>query len=185
MNKKFTDYGEEYNRESMYETARESLMRGKNVIINGKRQKSLIGVMIQDLKMATDKEFQYFEQSAIALKEKDDEKYFKTLSKTMCQSQIVTDLQKRINGAMTTLKDLKEFNQYVMDNTFTKKKPHEMTISELENLLDILKEYEISLLFRLNNDCITKLTYETYIKTCNYIKEVEQELAKRQAGVKL
>ena len=48
---KVTDYGEEYNRESMYETARERFFDGKKVKMGGSRHKSLISIMIKDLEM--------------------------------------------------------------------------------------------------------------------------------------
>ena len=50
-----TNYGEDYNRESMYETAREILLTGKKVKINGKEYKSLIEVMIEDARLEEEK----------------------------------------------------------------------------------------------------------------------------------
>ena len=47
-NKTSTNYGEDYNRESMYETAREILLTGKKVKMNHKKHISLIDIMIED-----------------------------------------------------------------------------------------------------------------------------------------
>ncbi|MFQ6724365.1 MAG: hypothetical protein ACLRFE_03430, partial [Clostridia bacterium] len=56
---KVTDYGEEYNRESMYETTRELLMEYENVKMNGKTHKSLFSVMLEDCEMEQKKYERY------------------------------------------------------------------------------------------------------------------------------
>ena len=48
INEKYTDYGPDYNRESMYETVREQLMDGKPVKIFGQSFADLVSVINED-----------------------------------------------------------------------------------------------------------------------------------------
>ena len=58
-----TNHGEAYNRESMYETAREVLLEGKEVSMNGKKYDTLIEVMIKDYEMEVNNEAEYVKQA--------------------------------------------------------------------------------------------------------------------------
>lgn len=182
---KVTDYGEEYNRESMYETARELLMEDKNVKVNGKTHKSLFSVMLEDCKMEQKKHERYLEECEAYQQAKDDKNTFDTLSKSISIGKVTDKLIERLQKTIEDAKKLQQYHKYT-DKQFKSLKPaRKMSIEELNYALDLLKEYESSLVFSLNSDCVTKATYKTYIITQKYIKEIEDELTKRQASVNL
>lgn len=182
---KVTDYGEEYNRESMYETARELLMEGKNVKMSGKRHKSLFSVMIEDCIKEQKKHEKYLEQCEMYQQAKDDKNAFSCLSKSISTGKVTDKLIARLEKAIYDAKMMKQYNNYI-DNAVKALKPaRKMSIQELNDALDLLKEYESVLLFKLNGDCITKVTYKMYSITKNYMQEIEDELKKRQANVSL
>ncbi|MBQ7797536.1 MAG: hypothetical protein IJ458_04275 [Clostridia bacterium] len=180
-----TDYGEEYNRESMYETAREILMDGKKVVMNGKRYDNLVSIMIKDCEMEQKKYERHLEECETYQQTKDDEKTFDSLSKAMSKGKVTRKLVERVGNAIEDAKMLQQYHDYIDKYIQTLKQTTKLSIDELNNVLEFLKEYESSLLFRLNGDCITKATYKTYIITQKYIKEIEDELARRQASVSL
>ena len=65
-----TYYSEDYNRESMYETAREYFLDGKKVKINGVKCKRLIEVMMEDFKLEVEKEHSLLKESETELASK-------------------------------------------------------------------------------------------------------------------
>lgn len=182
---KVTDYGEEYNRESMYETTRELLMEYENVKMNGKTHKSLFSVMLEDCEMEQKMEEAYLQESEKQLQANEDRGFLDKFSKTISRGKVTDKLIERLQKTIEDAKKLQQYHKYT-DKQFKLLKPaRKMTIEELNYALEFLKEYESSLLFRLNGDCITKETYKTYIITQKYIKEIEEELIKRQASVSL
>ena len=84
---KKTDYGEDYNRESMYETVREALSSGENVVIDGKIYKNLEDVMLADIKMEDTKAQQTLKKA----------KEFKELGKVDEANQLCNFIDNRLN----------------------------------------------------------------------------------------
>lgn len=180
-----TDYGEEYNRESMYETARELLMEGKDVKMNGKTHNSLFSIMLEDCAMEQKKYERYLEECGIYQQAKDDEKTFNSLSKSISRGKVTDKLVARLGNAVEDAKMLQQYHNYTDRQFESFKDAKKMTIEELNDALELLKEYKNSLLFELNSDCVTKATYKAYTITQKYIKEIEDELTKRQANINL
>jgi len=182
---KVTDYGEEYNRESMYETARELLIEGKALKMNGKTHKSLFTIMMEDYAMEIDKEAKYLRQAEKHLKADDDRRFLDSFAKTIARRKITDKLQTRLENTIEDAKKLLQYHKYTDKQFKSFKDAKKMTIEELNDALELLKEYKNSLLFELNSDCVTKATYKAYTITQKYIKEIEDELTKRQASVNL
>lgn len=182
---KVTDYGEEYNRESMYETARELLMEGKNVKMNGKTHKSLFTIMMEDCAMEQKREEEYLKESEKHLQANDDMKFLDSFAATLSRGKVTDKLIARLENAIKTAKKLQQYHKYTDKQFKSFKDAKKMTIEELNDALELLKEYKNSLLFELNSDCVTKATYKAYTITQKYIKEIEEELKKRQANINL
>ena len=176
-----TNYGEEYNRESMYETAREQFLDCKKVFINGKCYDSLIGVMLEDCAMEQEKDEEYLKLAETYQQENNNEKVWDNFPKAWARGKVVDALLKRAEIAVEEQKDYLEFK-----NILYKAKVHKahenlksLSITQIENYLILLKEYESRLLKHMYGDTVTNLTYTAYKSVQYYIKELEQELSKR------
>ena len=180
-----TDYGEQYNRESMYETAREILLDGKKVKMNGKTHKSLFTIMMEDYTMEIDKEAKYLRQAEKHLKEDDDSKFLDSFSKTMSRSKVTENLQSRLENAIDEAKIFQQYHYIIGKQIKLLKDTKEMSVEELNYALDLLKEHESVLLFRINGDTIHKSIYKAYLTTKKHIKQVEEELENRQETINL
>lgn len=183
MESKVTNYGEEYNRESMYETARERFFDGKKVKMGGSRHKSLISIMIKDFEMELEKEEKLLKQSKIKFKQKDDKNFINTFSKTMERSRVTDDLHERIEKAVKHIKDIQKTYSKYLNGNFDVKKTSKMSLDELNSILSILKEYEEKLLEGINGDCLNTTIYKTLTITQLYIQEIELEIKNRQTNI--
>ena len=167
---KVTNYGEEYNRESMYETARESLLQGKKVLINGKYYSSLVGVMIEDYGMELDKEEAF----------KDNEKNLNNNRRATIDA-----LSKRLDVAVEKEKEITQKLIELHKAVYTNGNLRKCTIDQLKYYLRVLKKYKICLFNSMYTDTIDTLTNAQYEIAKRLIKETEEELERRQVDIKL
>lgn len=175
-----TNHGEEYNRESMYETAREQLLDGKKVVINGKCYDSLIGVMIEDCGMEQEKHEEYLKLAETYQQENNDEKSFDYFSKAWKIVKVQDKLLERSQIAVDKQKEyIKEFKDKFHKVYKFYENLKKLSIPQIEQYLTLLYEYKYRLLEHMNGDTLTNLTYSEYKTTQKLIKEVEDELSKR------
>lgn len=179
---KHTNLGEEYNRESMYETARDYLMEGKRVELNGKTHNSLISFMIADLDMQIDRENKYFERSEELLKAKDTDNFINLFSQSLLISKITGRLEGRIEDAIKTLESKKEQNKLLPGILGTNRNFQRFSTIQLEEYLKELIEYESNLFDSIHDDTIDVLSNTIYINTKRRIQQVEDEIKKRLAS---
>ena len=182
---KVTDYGEQYNRESMYETAREILLDGKKVVINGKCYDSLIGVMIEDCGMEQEKHEAYIKEFEIYQPAKDDTKTFDSLLKSISRGKVEDELIKRSDLAIIKAKQRSELNGVVSKAYNINKNLNKLSITQIKDYLQVLRKYEKELFECMYGDALTNLTHSLYKTTQKYIEEIEEELKKRQANINL
>ncbi len=176
-----TNYGEEYNRESMYETAREYFLDGKSVKVNGQKCKGLIEVMLEDFKLEIEKEHNLVEQSQVAWDAKNKEECFDKFSQAMGRNKITNYLQLRLERAFDNLARSKTEKKELTDKITSIKNLEKCTLQQLEELLNALEQYRQNLVYCIDGDLVNTEVYKTFDITNKYIAEVEQELEKRQA----
>lgn len=177
-----TNYGEEYNRESMYETAREHLLDGNVLKVNGHKCKSLIEVMLEDFKLEVDKEHSLLEQAQVEWDNHNEEGFFSKFSQAIRRSKTTDYLQRRLEKAFEDLKTSKDNGKEFISKEILKKKPSELNIQELNELLMGLKQYKQRLIkYHINGDLVNSVASKTLNITNKYIAEVESEISKRQS----
>ena len=174
-----TNYGEEYNRESMYETAREQLLDCKKIVINGKYYDSLIGVMIEDCGMEQEKHEEYLKLSETYQQENDDEKSFYYFSKAWEIGKVQDKLLERSQIAVDKAKEYLEFKEKVRKAYRVNENLKKLSVTQIKKHLTLLNEHKDRLLEHMYGDTVTNLTYSSYKTTQKLIKEVEDELSKR------
>ena len=174
-----TNYGEEYNRESMYETAREQFLNCKKVVINGKCQDSLIGVMIEDCGMEREKYEEYLNLAGTYQEENDNEKFFDYFSKALERGKVQDKLLERSQIAVDKVKEYVEFKNKISKVCNVNKNLRKLSIDLIEKYLTLLNEYKDRLLESMYGDTVTNLTFSSYKTIQKFIKEVEDELSKR------
>ena len=176
-----TNFGEEYNRESMYETAREYFLDGKKVKINNVKCKTLIEVMLEDFRLEVDKERELLQQSEVALSQKNEKAFLDKFSQTMSRRKTTDNLQQRLEDAIKVAKQLKlEYNRVYNKFNF-KKKTIKCTLEQLNDYLNelyVLRKRIVE--YRINGDLTSTLSSKLLYSTNNYISEIEREISKKQ-----
>jgi len=174
------NYGEEYNRESMYETARDYFLDGKKVKINRKRHERLIDVMIEDFDLEIKKEHYLLRQSEKAFNADDKEKFIDKFAKTRAVRKTTDYLQKRIRDAIIDSRKCSEEDKKMIIKLKQIRNLDKCSMEDLENFLIDLKEYKGIINYRLNGDCVNTLTYKMLASISKLIKDIEDEIKSRQ-----
>lgn len=165
---KYTDYGEEYNRESMYETVRDVLMDGYPVIFNGEMCLSLDAVIYKDGAIECENIKRTLNQVGMhtvmgnwtlgAILNKNAEK----------RIALVTALQQRVDNARQFRKDA--FNQRealmtvygICNSNLSKSGQHSLSPDKVKSYYKYLCDLEDSYLAEVNNDACDTNSYEKY-----------------------
>ena len=179
-----TNYGEEYNRESMYETAREYFLDGKKVQINGKKCKYLIDVMLEDFRLEIDKEHDLLKQSEIELTSKNEMAFLDKFSQTISRGKTTDYLQKRLEEGIKEVKKNTLMNKSAIEKHKGIKKLKNLSLEELSNLLtDLESQKQRVINSALNGDCVNTLTYKLYLSITNLINKIKDEINERKSLV--
>ena len=151
---KKTNYGEDYNRESMYETAREALLNGEKVVIAGIEHETLPDVILTDGAIErleanrAKSKAKYFreignevnakEQDAIAAKRAQvSNKILHEKFVDECKNEILQFIDKLILDG-----SLKDFSKSDLLNTLEKSVlKSRLSESSKEYLIELIKEY--------------------------------------------
>lgn len=176
-----TNWGEIYNRESMYETVRENLLDGDKVKINGKVCQSLIDVMMEDLRMEIDKEEYYLRQAEKAWESNDDRSYHYNFSQSIQRGTITDYLIGRLKGTVMNSKQAAVDNNKIESDTRRLKKIDKCSLEELQKILEVLKNYQINAVnYQIDGDGVNVLTSKLLRKIELIIQKVEKEIYYRQ-----
>ena len=175
--------GEEFNRESMYETAREYLLDGKKVKINGKKCKALIEVMLEDFRLEVAKRTKLL-QRAEELKEKEDIGFLYELAQESSVSKTADYLQKRLENAIQKCKLIVEENEKMIIRARELKRLDKCSLNELRDFLAELYAHKQRIItLRLNGDCVNIITQKLLKSALKTIEEVKAEIKIKQTGL--
>ena len=176
-----TNYGEEYNQESMYETAREYLLEGKAVKVNGKKCKSLIQVMMQDHGLEVKKARKLAKREDRAFKNGNQEEYGVKHRQFEHRFRVAIALDVRLEKAFDNLARSKTENKEFTNKINSIKNLKNCNLQQLEELLNALEQYRYNLVYCMGGDLVNTEVYKAFDITNKYIAEVEEEIQNRQA----
>ena len=176
-----TNYGEEYNRESMYETAREYLLEGKEVKVNGKKCKSLIQVMMQDHGLEVKKVRKLAKQEDRAFKNGNQEEFGIKYRQSMDRLNGVTALDARLKSDFDDLTRIQAENNALTDKIQSIRNLNKCTLQQLDELVNALEQYRYNLVYCMDGDLVNTELQKAFDITTKYIDEVEEEIQNRQA----
>ena len=176
-----TNWGEYYNRESMYDTTRDYFIDGECVQVNGKKCQSLIDVMMEDLKMEIDKEEKFLNQATSAMNSNDDRGFLKSFYNTMKHGEISDLLIDRLRKCMVESNN--STNEYSEFLSISKQLRNMDTcaIEELKKYRKKLISYQKHALeYGLYGDGVSVSTSKILKSLDQSIQNIDRELYYRQ-----
>lgn len=169
-----TNYGEEYNRKSMYETAREYFLDGKKVKMNKKMRKSLFEILIEDYRLEVEKEHNLLEEADKAQKDGNEEEFFDKFSISFDRRKVVLDLQRRCEITLEELKQKTDENNRMIKKSKSMRDLKKCSKEELFAYLYDLEGCRQSLISRMEGDCVNTLTYKTLDLANKAMNEIDE-----------
>jgi len=176
-----TNWGEFYNRESMYETTKEYLLDGEKVKINGKNCGSLIDVIMEDLRMEIDKEEYYLRRAENSWESNDEGAYLDNFSCAIQRGSVADYLIGRLKDSEVISNKDAENNKKIESVARRLRRIDKCTLDELQVYLKELKEYQLNAVsYRIDGDGVNVMTSKFLRKVERTIQEIEKEIYNRQ-----
>lgn len=160
-----TNYGVDYNRESMYETAREMLLQGKEIEIKGVKCTSLINLMIEDWGMEMDKESKYVEKATqleqLGYHDEAVNKFAEYLDINAQNAKIGTRVREGLEDGIIN----NEYEEYIKEQLaiITKKiKNRSASVEEIKDAVDLSKKLESMAVEEMYDDTVSNQSRGKY-----------------------
>ncbi|MBQ8430568.1 MAG: hypothetical protein IJX26_01315 [Clostridia bacterium] len=179
-----TNYGEEYNRESMYETVRELFIEGKKVVVNGSKCESLISVMIEDYKQEDKKRGEIYNYlKELMNNNKEDDIIAKKMREMLKISKKMEKISQGADSACKAYSD-ETFDRLNLRTKISKLcqkgRAKTITLEELYELRDLVKELEKIYIEEIYGDTINVNS----MKNLRKLQEAKRLFRKEFARVK-